>query len=479
MFLQKLRQTIQNELKIETGAHILVGVSGGVDSVCLLVGLHSLAEEFSWQLTVCHVEHGLRGEESKEDADFVEQLAKRLNLPFVLGEFDVAAFAKKQGLSTQIAARIVRYDFFEKVMREKGADYLAVAHHADDQAETILMRILRGTSTSGMAGMHLKRKWRDFLIIRPLLWMWRHEIEEYCQMRQLSYRTDSSNVSTKYLRNKIRLELIPYIEHAYNPNIKERLLRLGKIVQNEDEYLERHARQWMQQHCQVEPSRILFSRTSFQKLDFALQPRAIKLILYYLSGHTTSWESIHIDTIYQRILDGQNVYDSVVAHGIYLRCEYDSVHFHTYVEPSARTPITIELNQTKSQTVPFGSFIVYSDIIKDSPQRSYKDLMGKWETVIPIDDAINHSKIRIRTRIAGDSMQPFGFDGTTKVKKLMIDRKIPASMRDQWPILEIDHTIVWIPGIRRSRHYLIHSDTKDLMHIRVSFAGSTVQLEGC
>jgi tRNA(Ile)-lysidine synthase len=465
MFLDKLRKTLREHHLIERGDTVVVAVSGGADSVALLMGLFMLTEEFGYRLVVCHVDHGLRGEESRQDAEFVKELANRLGLPFELGEFQVAEIAQGTGQSIQVAAREVRYGFFERVMRAYDANKLAVAHHADDQAETILMRILRGTSASGLSGMEWMRKWKHGWIIRPMLHIWRHEIETFCKEQHISYRTDSSNLSTKYLRNKIRLELIPLIERAYNSNIKNRLLALGDIVRMEDDLLDQYATDWIDAHCTKEPgSRIRFSRTSFQGLHVALQRRVIKLILYYLSGQTASWEFIHMESIRRQLNGLQPNSQMQVANRFQLRCEYDQVQFSVQASTDCKQNLTYTVRLADSDAFAFGPFTIHTAVLE---RPNVGRTQSKWEAWVSLDEAIGNS-IRFRTRLPGDTIRLFGNQGSAKIKKVMIDRKIPPSLRDQWPLLVVGEEIVWIPGMQRSGLYLLKPETQLALYLQVS-----------
>ncbi len=231
-----ITNVIKNSCQLQTDRPILVGVSGGPDSVCLL---HILLQH-GYSLIVAHLNHGLRPE-AAEEAEFVRQLADQWNTPFVLGQQDVAAFADQNGYSLEEGARVARYRFLSHEAAKSEAQAIAVAHTADDQVETVLMHILRGTGTSGLRGMafrsQLKIGDQDIPLVRPLLATWREEILDYLEAHQLPSRTDPSNLDLRFYRNRLRHELIPDLE-SYNPAIRQHVWRMAEILHAEDEALE-------------------------------------------------------------------------------------------------------------------------------------------------------------------------------------------------------------------------------------------------
>src|SRR5690606_7110870 len=219
------------------GDRIVVAVSGGPDSVALLHVLTRLKDQESLDLVVAHLNHRLRGRSADEDAAFVGSLAERWGLPAVVEEADVARMARQRGVGIQEAAREARYAFFSRVAEAWGAARIALAHHADDQVETVLFRLIRGTGTRGLAGIPPVRG----PIIRPLIDVSREDIVAYCRRHRLPYRTDPSNRDMRYRRNRIRWELIPLLEERYNPRVREAIVRMARILRDEDDFLDRYA----------------------------------------------------------------------------------------------------------------------------------------------------------------------------------------------------------------------------------------------
>ncbi|MEK6583299.1 MAG: tRNA lysidine(34) synthetase TilS, partial [Nitrospirota bacterium] len=231
--IKKVQATINFYKMLKNGDTVLIGVSSGPDSVCLLHVLKELQDEYNLSLHIAHLNHGFRGAEADEDAMFVQGMGDSLGIPVIAEYSDIPAYARTERKSKQEAAREVRYRFFSSVADKTGADRIALGHTADDQAETFLMRLLRGSGSHGLSGIPPVRE----RIIRPLIGVFRDEIDEYLSMHDIRYRIDSSNLTAVYLRNKIRLELIPYLAKEYNPNIMETIIRNLNILRDEDIFL--------------------------------------------------------------------------------------------------------------------------------------------------------------------------------------------------------------------------------------------------
>ncbi|MGZ3525757.1 MAG: tRNA lysidine(34) synthetase TilS, partial [Thermodesulfobacteriota bacterium] len=227
MLYNQIKRAIDCHHLVEKGDRLIVGVSGGVDSMVLLHLLNACREAFDLSLIVAHVNHGLRPVESEKEAELVQKEAARLGLPFEYGQFNVKEFQKRGGLSPQDAARRVRFHFFHNLLQKHHAQKIALGHHADDQVETVLLRLIRGSGLQGLKGM---LPIRDGKVIRPLLGVWEEEIQSFAMEKKIPFLSDSSNLKKDYLRNRIRLALIPMMEREYQPNFKEILLRTSNIL---------------------------------------------------------------------------------------------------------------------------------------------------------------------------------------------------------------------------------------------------------
>ncbi|MBI4181336.1 MAG: tRNA lysidine(34) synthetase TilS, partial [Chloroflexi bacterium] len=283
------------------GQHrLVVAVSGGQDSVCLLHVLVKLQEELKLKLHVAHLNHQLRGAESEADAQYVAQLAGQLGIPATIEQRDVKAYQAYQRISLEEASREVRYTFLEAVAKSIGADRVAVGHTTDDHIETILMHLIRGTGTRGLRGLQPTNRWQpsggSLTIIRPLLRVSRAETADYCQEHQLIFRVDASNLSLSPLRNRIRQQLVPLLK-SYNPRAVEALLRTARIAGDELVFLEKEARRLWVSIVRRQGDTIIFDKIGLLELPSALQRYLLRMSLEKLLGNLKDIEARHIEEI--------------------------------------------------------------------------------------------------------------------------------------------------------------------------------------
>jgi len=288
MILDKVRDTIKTYSLISRGDMVLVAVSGGPDSVSLLYLLRSLRNSLGFQLQIAHLDHMLR-KDSGKDAEFVRSLAEKLGIPVTIGRINVKKTAATGSLEE--IARNARLDFLFKVAKEIKADKIATAHNLDDQAETVLMRILRGTGLYGLAGILPKRKICGFEVIRPLIGVKRRGIEAFLRKNKIKARVDKTNLQDIYLRNKLRNKLIPLLEKRYNPNIKEALSNMAESVAFDYDYLNRVAFRL------VEGKKGRVNLTAFLKKHPAIQRLVLRLSILRLQGSTRRISFQHIKEI--------------------------------------------------------------------------------------------------------------------------------------------------------------------------------------
>ncbi len=283
-FLDKVKSTIKKYNMLQKGDSILAGVSGGPDSVTLLHVLHSLKKEYSLNILIAHLDHKFRGEESAGDRKFCEGLAKKYNLEIIWEEIDVPKIAEEKKISPEEAARFERYDFFKRIAKERGMDKIAVGHTRDDQAETVLMRIIRGAGMKGLGGISPVKDMRGNKIIRPLIEISRKEVEDFISESGLKFRKDSSNEKSIYTRNKIRLELIPLLEKEFNSNIKEVLANMAENLQVENDFLSRYSRRKFKSVSKIKREEILIDIKKFKKQPEAVRKRILRAALEELKG---------------------------------------------------------------------------------------------------------------------------------------------------------------------------------------------------
>lgn len=305
MILDKLKNTIKKYNMIDKNDKVVIGLSGGPDSVCLLYLLGSLRRELKISLHIAHLDHMLR-KDSYKDKLFVERLAERLKIPSTCQEINVKALAK--GGSLEEIARNARLGFLFKVAKDIKADKIALGHTRDDQAETVLMRILRGSGLYGLSSILPKRDIAGYVVIRPLIELRRLEIQKYLKRKKIIPRTDYTNLRDIYLRNRIRNRLLPLLKREYNPNIKEALANLAESAGTDYAYLLRLSQKAFLKNTRlVSRNRINFSLENFLKLDLALQRMVLRLSIARVKGNLRRLAFKHIeeieDLIYNRPLD--------------------------------------------------------------------------------------------------------------------------------------------------------------------------------
>jgi len=450
--INKIKKTIGTYQMIENGNPIIVGVSGGPDSMALL---DVLQKTVSNPLVVAHLNHQFRGQDAKDDADFVKKEADKRGIESVIESYNVPKFMEETGLGGQEAARKLRYEFYRQTAQKYSASYIALGHHASDQAETVLMRILRGTGTHGLSGIPYTRSFEKYKIIRPLLDVSREEIENYCNENNIKFRTDQSNFSTKYFRNEIRLKVLPYLEE-FNPKLENNLHHMAKVLQDEDRFLSDMAQAYIDNNFKINKENFKLPIISLQKLDIALQRRVIHLILTYLNL-TGEYTFHHIEKILY-LIDQQHPSKSLDLPGLMVKRNYGELVFLTTLINNTKQPYTYDMNVSEVVLIPG-----LNKRIRSFVTENYEQQTGIW--AVFDYKLLKDEHLKIRSRRNGDRIEPLGLNGSKKVKDLFIDYKIPKDEREMQPILECGNKILWIPGIKRSKHAIITPNTKEFLYV--------------
>lgn len=284
--LDKVKSTIKKYNILQKHDKVLVGLSGGADSVALLYILYALREEYLLDIYIAHMNHKFRGKESDEDEKFCRDLARNLKIDISFGEADVPKIAREKGISPEEAGRQERYNFFRRIALKKNISKIATGHHRDDQAETVLMRAIRGSGMAGLGGMSPTKKMQDFTIIRPLIEISKPEIEDFIKDNDLEFRYDSSNNNVVFTRNRIRHELIPYLEKNFNPNIKEILVNMAENLRIENDFLEKFAKRKFRSMSKKDTSgEISINIKNFKRQPEAIRKRILRSALEELKGN--------------------------------------------------------------------------------------------------------------------------------------------------------------------------------------------------
>ena len=476
-FVQQIHRFILQHEMIEKGETVLVAVSGGADSLALLYGLHALRPQLNCQFHVAHLNHCLRSD-ADADANFVQQHASLLELPCTVRRTEVPRLAKQWKLSVETAGRSARYQFYEDLCTEVGAAKVALGHHQDDTAETILMNLIRGCGTTGLKGI---APVRDIKIIRPLVEFTREQIEAFLTSIGVIPRHDSTNTDKRYLRNRIRHELIPLLESNYNPNIRIGLNRTADVLEAESEYLDAIA-QAAFKGCRIAdtdkvvgPNSIVLSRTKFREYHVALQRRALRQSISEILGDTNDFYFVHFEAMLNLI--ERDTPNAVLAlpNGLRFRRAYQRLILESTENSDSVSPVETE-SFIYSLTVPGKTSItdLEAEIIAEiGDVSSHTPLTlpdGKFEAIFDhetLKDMFTETlPLTVRNRQRGDRFQPYGMQGTKKIKDFMIDAKVPRHERDSIPLLVCGDAVLWLIGYTTSESFKITPSTRQYLHLR-------------
>lgn len=429
--LKKAEQTMLSHGMTNIG-RVLVGLSGGADSIALLSVLCELSEKYGFVVSAAHINHCLRGETAERDEEFSRAAAERAGVPFYLLRADVRGRAAEKGISEELAGREIRYEFFEKICEENGIDAIATAHHRNDNAETILMNFMRGSGISGLCGIPYRRG----KIIRPLLDVTRAEIEHYCNEMSLEYVIDETNLETEYTRNKIRNILIPQIEQMFNPGFVQTVTRNAPVIATDEDYINSEARR---EYERLENDG--FDVSEFNRLHRALRSRIIRMAIEPLCS-TSDVPAAVIDSVINLAEENRTGTRCDIARGIGARIEYGKLKFGAVNTENNGFAYRIKIGERiRIPELKADIFAEYAYSKEDDSAEYFSA------------ENIENSVIELRSRREGDSFCPAGMRGTKKLKDYMIDEKIPRDKRNSVGLLTIDGKIAWVIGKRRDRRF--------------------------
>ncbi len=449
--LDKVRRTLKRHNFLTKGDKVIVALSGGPDSVCLLHILKELAPAYNLSLHIAHVNYQLRGEESLVDEVFVKGVAESFGIPLTIKRVEIAG--KGRG-NLQEVAREVRYNFLQGLAEEIGFDKIALGHTADDQAETFLIRILRGSGTSGLSGIPLVREGR---FIRPLLSVSRKEILDYLKQKAIPFREDSTNIKPLYLRNKIRHTLLPLLAREYNKNIAETLSREADILRADEEFLKCYVEGLLPGVIVKKKEReIGLSIPALERLHLALKRRTIRRCLEIIKGDLRGISFSHIDEVIEDILIGETGRRIDLPKGIVFEKNYDTLSILIKKEKETIYPIPVKIpGETLAEV--FGVRLKAEIVDGPISVRDKRDSISLDLDKIPGD-------LFLRKRERGDYFYPKGMGGKKKkLKEFFIDIKVSRRERDMSPILATSEGIVWVIGHRADERYKVTDETKRVL----------------
>lgn len=500
--IRTVRDTADRHGLFPRGGAVVVGVSGGPDSVCLLHVLRALAPEYGIALHIAHLNHQLREMDSDQDALFVAQLAQEWSLPCTIEARDVAAYATDNRLAIEEAARQMRYGFLAEVARQVGSDTLAVAHHADDQAESVLMHVIRGSGVAGLRGMRPRSRIgemrlapevhardtasrkpdvasgstlaSDLYLIRPLLYVQRADIEEYCAAHGLRSRFDVSNLDQTYFRNWLRHTALPLLAQ-HNPGVREVLCRTAEVAAADYELLHRAMERAWTQTVRSAGDAIVFDRVGWRALPLSLKRATVREAIHRLRRELRNINFVHVERAVDMAERGLVGDRATLAEGLILTVSYESFAMadEGHQGPLPDWPLLepgacIAVNLLELCPLPGSDWMLESQVWP--AESSSRDNPDPWTAFLDADRLAG--PLALRTRLPGDRIAPQGMGGQTKkLGEIMINAKIPRVARERMPLLVCDDPrtgpwIVWACGLRIDERARVTPGTRRILHLR-------------
>ena len=444
----------------QRGDTVLLACSGGPDSLALAHILLQLREAEELKVVIAHFEHGIRGETSLQDAAFVRSFALRYGLPFELGSANVPQMARTEGISIETAARECRYRFLREAAQKYGGALIATAHHADDQAETVLMRLLRGTGVTGLAAMRP----RLGNIIRPLLGIRRSEIEAYCEENQLNPRLDETNLQEVYLRNRLRLKLLPQLQREYNPSVVEALSQLAEVAAETEDFLAAETERAVSSMAKSEGNGWHLDREQFRRLSDALQAAVLRWIIRKLKPEAEIG-FVQLRQARRLVREGETGASLSLNAGIKFELCYNEAIFSLCSDSAADFAAGAE-NLRWDLLVPGTTvlaelgLLVRSEILTERPELLSAD------RIVADADALAQP-LEVRLRRPGDSFALK--EGRQKLKDFFINWKLPRRERDRVPVFTAGGEIFWLGGLRQPYVGWVNEHTKRFLCLTLEY----------
>lgn len=456
MMLKKIEQTIKKYSLLENGDHVLVALSGGADSCALLLSLVGLIQANNLKMVVAHFNHGLRANESKGDEVFCRRLAKKFNLAFVTERMRHLSIPK--GISPEDYFRRERYRFLDKVAMDHGANKIALGHHLNDQAETILLNILRGSGLDGLKGF---LPMRENKYIRPLIEVSHQEINDFLKEAGVEYRQDSSNNNKVYLRNHIRNELIPYLKEKYNPRIEQNLARMADIIRRDDEFIGKYVSAILTSpQIQKKKKEVSFSAEYFKRLPISLGYRLLKAVLEDLVPENKGFSSSHIQSVVDLVNKSSSGKSVSLPYRLRAQKEYDHL-----VISSDRIEKTRDYEYPL--TIPGTVDLRERHVILSTKRATMDEVDFKCLNKTYFDRDKIKEPLIIRNRRSGDWFKPLGMQGSQKIKKLFIDRKIPRPKRNSIALIADQESVIWVENMHLSERVKVSPETKNVLILEI------------
>ncbi|MCJ7617737.1 MAG: tRNA lysidine(34) synthetase TilS [Desulfobacterales bacterium] len=488
-YKNKLIKTVGATIKayrmIEPGDSVIVGVSGGPDSVALLHIILSLAQRFSLRVGVAHLNHSLRQKDSDDDAEFVASLARKFDLPCYIKKEDVSKYRHEKKLSLEEAARIVRYRFFESVAEKYMFNKIALGHNADDNAELVIMHLLRGSGPLGISGIPPVRNGE---IIRPLIKLTKSEILEFLTVNEFKFVLDKSNNDQRYLRNRIRHHLIPYLKSSYNKRIVETINRFASIIRSEEEWIDDLIKPIFNKSVlAAENNSVALSISSINELHIAAQRRIIRKAIAEIKGNLRRITFSHIESVIS-LLNGGHAFGYIdLPDRIWIKRDGDTISFSRekrllrdlYKKLSDENKVSFEYRILKPEAGLKAEIFPRSLLIKELGLNmefskidieNLPDIHHAGHNVAFFDMDKLSFPLVLRNFRPGDKFQPLGMSGTQKVKKYFINNKVARDQRAKCLILLSQDKIMWVVGYRIDDFFKVKQPARNILKVELFLA---------
>lgn len=463
---EKFRDALKEFSLVKKGDAVLVGVSGGPDSTALCFLFKEIQEKLSLRVTLAYLNHGLRKKESLREENFVKSLGERLEFSVIIERADVKKARGTSGLSLQEAARNIRYDFYARAAGKCGTEKVALAHHADDQAETMILRLMEGTGMEGLSGIHPKRGRNGIIVIRPLLLAAKKEILQYLKENKISYCVDSSNEKLVYKRNMVRKKILPALEKI-NPASREAMIRLWNIFYHENEWVKSLARKEEKKCVRYGQDDAVLSLKPFAPLPLPLKRRVLKNVLARVRGSAEDISFKHVESVRKWIYDGK---EKLVLPGCIVVKKND--HVLIFIKGSRK-----KLSQKQADTENMGKiklnipgtkklwngFTVHAEVLPSYAVTAKMLKRNKNEACLDFSKATG--KIFARRRMPGDRFIPYGMQCEIKLKDFYMKEKVKPELRGSLPVFENKNHIVWLPVGRVDERIKVDKDTENVLHL--------------
>jgi tRNA(Ile)-lysidine synthase len=455
--LEKVRAWIDKHKMLLAGDTIIVACSGGPDSLALLHILARFRLEYSISIVVAHVDHMLRGQESALEAAFVVNFCRERNIVCYHTAIDVPKFIEETGTSGEEAARILRYQYLRQVALKVGGAKIATGHHQDDQGETVLINLLRGAGSAGIRGIQPV----NGDIIHPFLGVSRAEIIAYCEAEGLEPRFDSSNGNLNYLRNRIRIRLLPELEKKYNSSVKEALCRTAMIVGDEHNFIQKTAKDVWPQVVTEGTDSIFIATEPMNSLHIAVKREIFRMSIEKKQGSVRGITFCHVETLIEMLFSGRVGSNLQLPGGLTVRKGYDGLYIGANPLPLKR-----EVEYPGQELIVPGSNLITALGIEITAKLTDTFVKEKTNRAVFDADELCYP-LFVRTRHDGDRFQPLGFAGSKKVKDFLIDLKVPREKRDDIPIICDQKSIIWVGGYRQSQNGKSRDTTKKFLVLTI------------